>query len=248
MKGLARRLFHAALPATKDMTSPRAWAYTLLGIDEYLRAFEGESGVDSVMTHLTEKLLALFRAASTPDWPWFEDTLTYCNARLAQALVVAAARMRREEALAAGLRALGWLCSVQSVDGAFAPIGSNGFWSRHGSRAAFDQQPVEASASISACLDAHRVTGDRAWLAHAQRAMYWFLGQNHLELPLYDPVSGGCRDGLHADGANENQGAESTLSFLLALVEMRSAERVAGAPTRHTRDVPAPREATQAIP
>jgi len=235
MRGLAGRLFHAALPATKELTSPRAWAYALLGIDEYLRAFQGESGVHSVMTLLTEKLLALFRATGTDDWPWFEDRLSYCNARLPQALIVSGARMQSQEATTLGLRALGWLCSVQSIDGYFAPIGSNGFYVRGESRAGFDQQPVEASATISACLDAYHRTGDSSWTGRAQRAFHWFLGQNQLQLSLYDPVSGGCRDGLHADRVNENQGAESTLSFLLALLEMRAAERVVAASSHPAR-------------
>jgi glycosyltransferase involved in cell wall biosynthesis len=222
MRRLAGPLFHAALPACRDLTSPRAWAYAVLGIDGYLRAFQGESGVQAVMTELTERLLALFRATGTDSWPWFEDRLTYCNARLPQALVVAGARMRCEEASTTGLRALEWLCSVQSVEGYFAPIGSNGFYVRGAARAYFDQQPVEASATISACLDAYRVTGRAAWSDRARRTFQWFLGQNQLQLSLYDPTSGGCRDGLHSDRVNENQGAESTLSFLLALLEMRS--------------------------
>jgi glycosyltransferase involved in cell wall biosynthesis len=222
MRRLAGPLFHEALPASTELTSPRAWAYALLGIDGYLRAFQGESGVQAVMTELTERLLVLFRTTATEAWPWFEDRLTYCNARLAQALIVAGARMRCEEATTTGLRALEWLCTVQSVDGYFAPIGSNGFYVRGDTRAYFDQQPVEAAATISACLDAHRMTGRASWSERARRTFQWFLGQNQLQLPLYDPTSGGCRDGLHADRVNENQGAESTLSFLLALLEMRS--------------------------
>jgi glycosyltransferase involved in cell wall biosynthesis len=246
-RSLARRLFHAALPASKTLTSPRAWAYTLLGIDEYLRAFQGESGVEGVMGVLADKLLSIHRATATPDWPWFEDRLTYCNARLAQALFVAGARMGNKDTTAIGIGALSWLSAVQSVDGCFAPIGSNGFYVRGAARASFDQQPVEASATISACLDAHRLTGDAAWLGRAQRAFQWFLGQNQLELSLHDPVSGGCRDGLHADRVNENQGAESTLSFVLALLEMRAATMATGVPVRPARAMPAASESERAI-
>src|SRR5450432_1703291 len=136
--------------------------------------------------------------------------------------------MKRDDVTTAGLATLEWLSGLQTVDGYFAPIGSNGFFVRGGTRTAFDQQPVEASATISACLDAYRVTGQGTWSARASSAFYWFLGQNQLQLSLYDTTSGGCRDGLHPDRVNENQGAESTLSFLLALSEMRAAERVAG--------------------
>lgn len=228
-QSLGGQLFHAALPAVSEFTSPRAWAYALLGIDEYLRAFQGDSNVESVRSELAGRLLELHRRTSDREWPWFEDALTYCNARLSQALLVSGARMGHEEMLAAGLDSLTWLASVQSSeDGYFAPIGSNGFYRRNGPRASFDQQPVEACAMVSACLEAGRVTGEPLWAKRAQRAFSWFLGQNELQQPLYDVTTGGCRDALHADRVNENQGAESTLSFLLALLEMRA---LPGAPT-----------------
>jgi hypothetical protein len=146
---------------------------------------------------------------------------------LPQALVIAGSEMGQEEMTAVGLRSLEWLASVQSsAEGYFAPIGSNGFYERGGHRAAFDQQPVEAHAMVSACLESRRVTGDQRWTEQARRAFSWFLGENQLQQWLYDPTTGGCRDGLHADRVNENQGAESTLSFLLALCEMRSADRL----------------------
>lgn len=229
-QSLADQLFHAALPALADFTSPRAWAYALLGIDEYLRAFQGDSNVQFLGGRLAERLLDLFRRTSGRDWPWFEDRATYCNARLSQALIVSGAWMSDQEMQQAGLRSLEWLASTQcSDDGYFAPIGSNGFYERGGRKASFDQQPVEASAMVSACLDAARVTGDACWEKYAHRAFTWFLGQNQLQRPLYDAATGGCRDGLHADRPNENQGAESTLSFVLALLEMRAADRARAA-------------------
>ena len=224
LTAFAENVFEEALPKTTSLRSPRAWAYALLGIAERARSHEDDPSVTPI---LVEKLLACFRATSTPTWPWFEDRLTYCNARLAQALIVTGERTRHEEALETGLRALAWLSNVQSETRGFSPIGSNGFWIRGGTRARFDQQPVEASSMISACLDAHRVTRDRRWLGLAQTAFGWFLGGNSLGAPLYDAVSGGCRDGLHADRVNENQGAESTLSFLQALLEMHASRATA---------------------
>lgn len=219
-------LFHAALPAVSSFTSPRAWAFALLGIDEYLRAFQGDSNVQSMRKTLGERLLDLFRRTSDHEWPWFEDRVTYCNARLSQALIVSGSWMGHEEMTAAGTRSLEWLTSIQrSEDGYFTPIGSNGFYGRAMPKASFDQQPLEACAMVSACLEAQRVTGEARWAEHARRAFNWFLGQNHLQQSLYDASTGGCRDGLHADRMNENQGAESTLSFLLALLEMRQADR-----------------------
>jgi len=231
-KSLGGHLFHAALPAVATFTSPRAWAFALLGIDEYLRAFEGDSNVQSVREAVAERLLDLFRRTHTADWPWFEDTLSYSNARLPQALLVSGVRMKRAEMTEAGTRSLAWLAAIQcSEDGYFAPIGSNGFFGRGMRKALFDQQPVEACGMVSACLEAGRVTGEARWEEHARRAFAWFLGQNHLQQPLYDAATGGCCDGLHADRMNENQGAESTLSFLLALSEMRLADRTGARPS-----------------
>jgi len=202
----------------------------LLGIDEYLRAFQGDSGVQAMRRTLAERLLGLHRRAGDAEWPWFEDRLTYCNARLPQALIVSGMRMDREEMVTVGVQSLEWLAKLQSsADGCFAPIGSNGFYPRGGARAEFDQQPVEACAMVSACLDAYRATGHARWAQRARQAFDWFLGDNVLKESLYDPSTGGCRDGLHSDRPNQNQGAESTLSFLMALLEMRAADRASHA-------------------
>jgi hypothetical protein len=225
-RGLSGRLFHAGLPALSNFTSPRAWAFALLGIDEYLRAFGGDSQVETVHAALASRLLDIYRRTSRPNWPWFEERLTYSNARLSQALVVAGDRMGHEEMTTAGLKSLEWLAGEQvSDEGYFAPIGTNGFYERGGPKASFDQQPVEACAMVSACIEARRVTGDEHWMERARRAFNWFFGQNQLQEWLYDATTGGCRDGLHPDRINENQGAESTLSYLLALCEIRSADR-----------------------
>jgi len=232
-QGLARELFEAALPPLSGFSSPRAWAYGLLGINEYLRTFRGDSGAESLRHVLVEKLTALHRLHATPDWPWFEDFLTYSNARLSQALIVSGEAMADPELTRLGLATLGWLAEAQiSAEGHFAPIGSNGFQLKGMAKAEFDQQPVEAGAMVSACLDALRVSGDSRWTKYGRRAFDWFLGHNHLRLPLYDAATGGCRDALHRERRNENQGAESTLSFLLALSELRSqdAARVGSAP------------------
>jgi glycosyltransferase involved in cell wall biosynthesis len=222
---LAGDLFHAALPAVTTFTSPRAWAYVLLGIEEYLRAFQGDSSVEALREDLTRRLFGLFQRSSGDGWSWFEDSVTYCNARLSQALIVSGTRMHRTDVVDAGLRSLDWLVSLQlSPEGDFAPIGCNGFLARGGTAAAFDQQPVEACTVTSACLTASAVSGDARWMEHATRAFDWFLGQNALQHWLYDPSTGGCRDGLHADRANRNQGAEATLSFLLALCEISAAQ------------------------
>jgi hypothetical protein len=225
-RALAGELFRLGLPASLGFSSPRAWAYTLLGIEEYLRAFEGHRDVEAAERLLGERLLARYRDARKPGWSWFEDSVTYANARLPHALLVSGARVGNEEMQTAALESLAWLGATQRTeDGVFSPIGSNGFYPRGGARASFDQQPIEACAMVSACLEAQRVTDDPMWGEQARTAFAWFLGQNQLQKPLYEPRTGGCRDGLHADRVNENQGAESTISFLLALLEMRLADR-----------------------
>jgi glycosyltransferase involved in cell wall biosynthesis len=225
-QSLAGDLFHSALPAVLRFTSPRSWAFSLLGIDEYLRAYQGESSVQSVLKTLSKRLHMLYQRTSGADWPWFENSLSYSNARLPQALLAAGTWLENDEMKRNGLSSLEWLADVQrSQDGYFAPIGSDGFWVRGERKAAFDQQPVEACSMISACLDAGRISGDPQWAAHARRAFDWFIGHNVLRQPLYEPRTGGCRDGLHPDRVNENQGAESTLSYLMALLEMRAADR-----------------------
>jgi hypothetical protein len=234
---LAGRLFRRALDAIEGFTSPRAWSFALLGIAEYLRAFRGDSNVQAFHKLLAERLLGLYVRSSSADWSWFEDRATYENARLSQALITSGSWLNQEEMLHSGLRSLEWLLSVQTLDGHFAPIGCNGFYGRGHPKATFDQQPLEAWATVSACLEARRVTGDERWVRHARHAFGWFLGQNHLQLALYDDSTGGCRDGLHAERVNENQGAESTLSFQLALLEMREIE-----PSRALRLVARPRE------
>jgi glycosyltransferase involved in cell wall biosynthesis len=238
---LAGDLFHAALPVVTTFTSPRAWAYALLGIDEYLRAFQGDSTVEALRQNLAERLFAMLLRTKQAQWPWFEDSLTYCNARLAQALFVSGSRMHRSDMVDAGVRSLRWLVSVQTAPGGhFSAIGSDGFYPRGGTPAAFDQQPVEAGATASACLEAYRVTEDVSWLDHARSAFGWFLGQNHLHQWLYDPSTGGCRDGLHPDRVNLNQGAEATLAFLRALCEMRATDRMASRPASVPEPVPEP--------
>lgn len=218
---LSGQLFHEALPAVSSFQSPRAWAFALLGINEYLRRFQGESSVEALERLLSERLLSLFQTEGSGDWPWCEESVTYDNARLPQALIVSGSRLENPEMTAIGSRSLTWLAEIQrSEEGYLAPIGSNGFYAKSTEKARFDQQPIEACGMVSACLDAWRVSGDERWVREMRRAFRWFLGENQLQVSLYDPATGGCRDGLHPDRPNENQGAESTLSFLLALTDM----------------------------
>lgn len=222
---LSAQLFERGLAVVESFGSPRAWAFALLGIHEYIQKFPDSLEARAAREVLTGNLVTLWKNCATEDWPWFEASATYDNARLCQAVILGSLFMPNSEALDIGLKSLSWLASIQRTQaGHFRPIGSNGFYVRDGARADFDQQPVEAQAMVSACLEAYRVTQDTMWLIEARRAFEWFLGRNDLGLPLYDSGTGGCGDGLHCDRVNENQGAESSLAFHLALAEMKYAE------------------------
>jgi glycosyltransferase involved in cell wall biosynthesis len=228
LRGLAGRLFELAVPAAMAFTSPRAWAFSLFGIQEYLDRFAGDRAAQMQRDSLAGRLLNIYRVTRTKDWNWFEDSLAYSNARLPQALLLAGMRTSNQEWISVGIESLEWLAAQQrcNMNGHFVPIGSQGFYRKAGEKARFDQQPVEAGATVSACLEAYRATGDNHWRTQAWSAFNWFLGDNDLKVALYDAATGGCRDGLHPDRANENQGAESTLSFLMALSEMRQFETI----------------------
>jgi len=229
-RGAAGRMFELAIPSAVEFKSPRACAFALLGLQEYLDSFPGDRAALGASDELALRLLNSYRANRSMDWKWFEKGLAYSNARLPQALIRAGMRASSEEMISAGLEALDWLVSIQrcEVKGHFVPIGSQGFYSQMTEKARFDQQPIEACAVVAACLQAYRATGKGRWRKEAWSAFNWFLGDNDLQIALYDPTTGGCRDGLHPDRANENQGAESTLSFLMALLEMRKLEESDG--------------------
>jgi hypothetical protein len=166
--------------------------------------------------------MSILSAVETKDWVWFEEGLSYDNARLSQALIVTGDSTGMASYLEAGLRSLHWLVTKQTTPaGLFRPVGTQGFGDRRQEPRAFDQQPVDATATISACLAAWRAEGNSEWRAEAARAFAWFLGSNDLTLPLVDLETGSCRDGLHRDRANENRGAESVVSYLLSLAEVR---------------------------
>lgn len=225
LRGAAGRLFEAAVPATLGFSSPRAWAFCILGMQAYLDWFPGDRAIQDARNTLANRLLDIYERSHAAGWHWFEKSLSYSNARLSQALILAGWRSDNQRMIEAGMDSLKWLVTEQHRDDAeiFVPIGSNGFYVEGNEKARFDQQPVEACATVSACLEIYRMTEEMQWREEARRVFSWFLGKNDLQVPLYDAGTGGCRDGLHPDRVNENQGAESTLSFLMALLEMQAA-------------------------
>jgi glycosyltransferase involved in cell wall biosynthesis len=226
LRGAAGRLFEAAVPAVLTFSSPRAWAFSVLGLQAYLDWFPGDRAIQGIRNTLANRLLDIYEHSHSAPWHWFERSLSYSNARLPQALILAGARSNNKKMIAAGIESLEWLVAAQHCgDGEiFVPIGSSGCFSEGAEKPRFDQQPVEACATISACLQAYRLTLEERWIEEARCVFSWFLGKNDLQVPLYDATTGGCKDGLHPDRVNENQGAESTLSFLMALLEMQGAK------------------------
>ncbi len=218
---MAASLFQEALPGLESLRDLRSMALALFGLDAHLRRHGGDSNARRTRSMLADRLMASWRGAMPgPDWFWPEDRLTYANARLPHALIVAGAGAENREMIETGLSSLRWLVDVQTTEGLFSPIGNRGWYPRGGAKALFDQQPVEAEVTVAACIAAFDVTSDRRWIDDALCAFRWFLGVNVLGAPLYDHATGGCRDGLGPTAPNENQGAESTLAWLWAAVQL----------------------------
>lgn len=218
----AAALFGEALEVVRGFTSPRAWAFTLLGLDHFCAAHPEHEAASVMRGELARRLEIRLLSSESSEWIWFEDRLTYDNARICEALIRTGEATGAAHITEAGLRSLRWLIEIQTApSGHFRPVGSQGFMLDRSAPIAFDQQPLEAAATIAACSAAWDATADGQWLREARRAFAWFQGANDLGVTLVDEASGSCRDGLHPDRANENRGAESVLSWLLGLAEMR---------------------------
>jgi hypothetical protein len=228
----AAALFAEALSTAETFGSPRAWAFTLLGLGAYCAVAPDNLHAQEVRHFLADKLMSILASVETPEWVWFEEGLAYDNARLPQALMVTGMATQAPTYVEAGLQSLRWLMTQQTTSmGHFRPVGTAGFGELRKRPHAFDQQPVEATATIAACLTAWRADGDAEWKAAATNVFAWFLGSNDLSVSLVDLHTGSCRDGLHPDRANENRGGESVVSYLLGLAEIRQLARVNAGPT-----------------
>jgi hypothetical protein len=213
VRARALRCLDHGFDALSRLTWPRSRAFALLGLAHW-RVAEPAPALDVLAAEHAAALKKAYQACASPTWRWFEDELTYCNARLPQALIVTPGYTEL------GLEALAWLCEVMEVDGCISVIGNDGWYRRGGSRAVFDQQAVDAAALASACVDAFRASEDERFRRWATLAYQWFAGRNVRNQPMIDPETGGCYDGLRPDGVNPNQGAESLLAWLLAWEDM----------------------------
>jgi glycosyltransferase involved in cell wall biosynthesis len=213
-------LFKQALPVVETFSSPRAIAFSLIGIHAYLEAVSGDSEARRAREILAEKIYQPFANKATDDWPWLESIVAYDNAKLPHALILSGQSLQNKAMSLMGLRTLKWLFDIQCDNGHFVPIGNEGWYRLGEAKARFDQQPLEPHGMIEACICAYLFSHDKEWLHRAMIAFNWFLGHNDLNLPLYDAKTGGCRDGLESDGTNENQGAESSLAWLMSLARL----------------------------
>lgn len=222
----ASALFTEAMLTVVGFQSPRAWAFALIGLDAYCRTNPDDRSAQDLRLQLAERLMDLERRVSRGDRHWFEEGLSYENARLPQALILTGLATGTAQFIEVGLKTLGWLMTQQtSENGQFRPVGTDGFFDTCEAPKLFDQQPVEATATISACLAAYVATTDKVWLDRAYITFDWFNGSNDHGISLTDPETGSCRDGLHPDRPNENRGAESVLCYLISCVEMAPTKR-----------------------
>ncbi|MBW1782183.1 MAG: glycosyltransferase family 4 protein [Deltaproteobacteria bacterium] len=235
---MSTTLFNKALRVVENFHSPRAIAFCLVGMHAYLHKFSGDSDVRRIRELLADRLFNQFKNTATDDWPWLENALNYANGKLSHALLLSGQWMQRSDMIDMGLQSLKWLLSIQTEEGHFAPIGNNGWYEKGGYKARFDQQPIESNAMIEACVEAFNITRDKTWIDSAVMCFNWFLGNNDLNMLLYDAKTGGCRDGLMADGINQNEGAESTLAWLLSLITLQKlyADEILKQPSAQSTD------------
>lgn len=224
IRNMAMRLFLESLPVIEHFTSPRAWGFGVLGLQSYLTTYGGDLSARKVRDTLATKIYELFKNNSSPEWPWCEGTATYSNAVLPHALITAGKWIPNHDMFNTGLRTLDWLLKVQTApEGHLSVIGNDGWFKKNSDCARFDQQPIEVKSLVDACLDAYIETGDKKWFEESKRCLSWFLGHNDLQQAVCDCKTGGCCDGLQRQGINENQGAESTLAWLMSLINMHTA-------------------------
>jgi glycosyltransferase involved in cell wall biosynthesis len=227
---LATQLLHDALPALEGFSDSRAIAFPILGMQAYLRKNHNDRQILRLLKALGDRLLNRFRQFATTDWQWHEAALTYDNARLPEALMACGRVTGDDDMVQTGVNVLGWLRDIQldPSGGWFTPVGNQGWYPKSGSKAQYDQQPLEAAAMIGASIEAYECTQRDEWPQLASICFNWYLGKNDQQIQLYDYTSGGCRDGLTRHGANANQGAESTLSYLSSLLAVHNLRGLTG--------------------
>jgi hypothetical protein len=220
-ENVSLEIFEKAVETLSMFSSPRALAFGLIGIHAYLSRFSGDRKIKQYREDIANKLFEMYDQNTQENWPWIEDIVTYDNGKIPQALLMSGQWLQRSDMIKAGIDSLEWLLKIQTSEkGYFTPIGNRGWYPKGGEIARFDQQPIEAQSLLEACIEAFKVTHDKKWIFEARRCLEWYLGRNDLNIALYDYKTGGCSDGLSATEKGRNQGAESTLAWLLSLLNM----------------------------
>ncbi len=224
MRLVAKEIFDRGLPWARRTTQLRCYAFAVLGLREYGQAAPN-SDIKENAGKLAENIVQRYEGEVKDNWRWFEPHLTYENARLPQALFVAYSMVHNRKLLDVAKESLDFLLKTTMVDGMFVPVGNDGWYKRGENRAVYDQQPLEATAMVDAAIDAYNVTGDRRYLRAAKTAFAWFLGKNTNKMPVYDPETSGCHDGISGECINKNQGGESSVSYLLARLRLEEVKQ-----------------------
>ena len=217
---LAKEIFDKAFRWACFSKSPRAKAFAILGLSHYHKAYTKDQNLTHNIKVLSDKLLEYYTSTRSSDWRWFEPYLTYANGRLPHALFLAYDCTKEEKYLDAAKESLDFLLQVQIINNTFVPVGNNGWYKKGKERAVYDQQPLEASCMTEAVLAAFRTTGEKKYLKASYEVFEWFLGKNTLGLMVYNPKNGSCYDGLTPLGLNLNNGAEATVAYLTARLEL----------------------------
>ncbi len=218
----AKEIFDKGFKHAPDFQSPRAKAFAIMGLCRYYEAFSDDRNLHKNICSLSEQLLTCYQRVSSTDWHWFEPYLTYANPRLSQALFSAYKILDDERCLQIAKESFSFLLKTQIIDKKFVPIGNKGWYKRGSHRALYDQQPIEASCMVEAALAAFDATREMKYRTVAHTAFEWFLGRNSQNVVVYDPTTGACYDAITPEGLNLNQGAEATISYLLARLEMET--------------------------
>ena len=220
IKTTAKEILDKGFQYASNFKSPRAKAFTILGLCNYYQAFPYDHNLPKNIVSFTEQMLDIYQQMSSSDWCWFEPYLTYVNARLPQAFFKAHNIIGNSKYLQVAKESFDFLVEVQMIDGKFVPIGNRGWYQKGGQRAIYDQQPIEASCMMEASLAGFQATNEKKYQKIANIAFEWFLGKNTKNVVVYDSTTGACHDGINPQGLNLNQGAEATISYLLARLEL----------------------------
>jgi len=215
-KLLSKEIFDKVFKWISSFTSPRAKAFSIMGLSHYLKAYPEDQNAKLNIIVLADQLTRQFALGSSKGWAWFESYLTYSNARLPHSLFLAYEATGEKRYLQVALKSMNFLIKTQTINKLFVPIGNDGWYKKGSKRANYDQQSIEASCTTEAAIVSFRSTNKEAYLKAAYMAFEWFLGGNLNGSMLYDPENGSCCDGITPHGLNLNKGAEATIAYLQA--------------------------------